>query len=138
MCMTTKLGWGYWLTERVSHLYIYMTLWSCGFARSHSKLKPLYLPYHNAYGHQTWQSGDYHKGPKSHNPKVTWFCEITWQTKTIISPLPQCLRPPNLAKLWVTMSGSYPYSHIIIWFIWSWRIHMINVKHLPGQNGYGH
>ena len=27
---------------------------------------------------------------------ITWSCEITWETKTIISPLAKCLWPPNL------------------------------------------
>ena len=35
-----------------------MTLWSSGFIRSHDKLKPLYLHYQRAYGHQTWQDGN--------------------------------------------------------------------------------
>ena len=35
---------------------------------------------------------------KSHDPFITWSCKITWQTKIIISPLPQCLWPPNLAR----------------------------------------
>ena len=26
---------------------------------------------------------------------ITWSSKITWQTKTIISPLPQCLKPQN-------------------------------------------
>ena len=33
----------------------------------------------------------YHEGVppiKSHDPLITWFSEITWQTKIIISPLP--------------------------------------------------
>ena len=28
-----------------------LTLWSGGLAQSRDKLKPLYLPYHTAYGH---------------------------------------------------------------------------------------
>ena len=27
---------------------------------------------------------------------ITWSSKITWQTKIIISPLPQCLKPQNL------------------------------------------
>ena len=34
-------------------------------------------------------------------PLVTWSCIITWQTKTTISLLPQCLRPPNFASWWL-------------------------------------
>ena len=26
---------------------------------------------------------------------ITWSSKIAWQTKTIISPLPQCLKPQN-------------------------------------------
>ena len=66
---------------------------ACGLARSRDKLKPLHL-YHNAYGHQTWQEGKLADGLlpiKPHDPSITWSCEITWQTKTIISPLPQFL-----------------------------------------------
>ena len=28
---------------------------------------------------------------KSHDSLITWSCGITWKTKTIISPIPQCL-----------------------------------------------
>ena len=35
-----------------------MTLWSCDLARSREKIKPLYLHYHNIYGHQTSKDGD--------------------------------------------------------------------------------
>ena len=35
-----------------------MTLWSRGLARSHDKLKPLYLYYYSPYGHQTWLDSD--------------------------------------------------------------------------------
>ena len=38
----------------------------------------------------------------SHDPLITWPCEITWQTKTIISQLPQCQCPPNLTRWWLT------------------------------------
>ena len=34
----------------------------------------------------------------------TWSCKITWQTKTIISSLPQCLWLPNLARWWLTLT----------------------------------
>ena len=36
-----------------------MTLKLCGLARSGEILKPSYLYYHNAYGHKTWQDGDF-------------------------------------------------------------------------------
>ena len=37
----------------------------------HDKLKPLYLHYHNAYGHQIWQV-------------ITWSCWITRQSNILI------------------------------------------------------
>ena len=40
----------------------------------------------------------YHKGLppiKSHDPLIMWSCEITWQTKNIISPPPDCLFSPT-------------------------------------------
>ena len=41
---------------------------------------------------------------KSYFPLITWSCQITWQTKTIISPLLRCLSPPNLTGVWVTIN----------------------------------
>ena len=32
---------------------------------------------------------------KLYQPLTTWSCKVTWQTKTIISPLALCLWPPN-------------------------------------------
>ena len=40
---------------------------------------------------------------KSHDPLITWYYQITWKTKTIISPIPQCLWPPNLLGWWLTL-----------------------------------
>ena len=45
---------------------------------------------------------------KLHGSLITWLCKITCQTETIISPPPQCLQPPNLAKLWLMLKGFYP------------------------------
>ena len=42
----------------------------------------------------------------SHDTLISLSCEITWQTKTIIFPIPQCLWPPNLVGCWLTLSGS--------------------------------
>ena len=38
---------------------------------------------------------------------VTWSCEITWPTKTILSPLPR-LWQWNFVGMWLTMSGFHP------------------------------
>ena len=39
---------------------------------------------------------------KSYDHLVTWSCETTWQTKSIISPLPHCLLPPNVVGWWLS------------------------------------
>ena len=46
---------------------------------------------------------------KSHNPLITWSCEITWQTESIIISTPECLRQPNLTGCWLALRGLYPY-----------------------------
>ena len=42
---------------------------------------------------------------KLHDSSIIWSREITWQPKIIISLLPQCLCPPNLASWWHAMKG---------------------------------
>ena len=100
-----------------------MTLWACGFVRSYDKLKSLYLHYHSVYGHKTWQMVIYLYGflpLKSHDLLIRWFCEITWQPKIIISPL-----PPNVESWWLrwvasTHNVNPPFSHVLL------RDHMRN------------
>ena len=83
--------------------------------RSRNKLKT-YLHFQSAIGHQAWQDGNLPWWTiKSHDPLITWFYEITWQTKTIISPLPQNLWPPNLTGWWLTLRGSYPWCYSTLW-----------------------
>ena len=53
-------------------------LWSCGIARSHDKLKSLYLHYHSGYSHQTWQISDLSWGTS--NNKVNYFDQIVLQS----------------------------------------------------------
>ena len=60
----------------------------------------------------------YHEGLPSiisHDLLITWSCEIIWQTKSIISPVPQYLWPQNLVGWWLTLRGSYRYSHLTFW-----------------------
>ena len=82
------------------------------FVRSLDKLKPLYFHWRSAYGHQTWKDGNLswwaptHKVTKTIN---TWSCKVSWQSKTIISPLPQLLWLPNLADWWFTLRSSYQF-----------------------------
>ena len=70
----------------------------------HLTTKIPYLYYHNVYDHQAWLGGDFSCGATIN--KVTWpFDDIPWQTKAIISLLPQSLWPPNLLVWWLTLGG---------------------------------
>ena len=56
---------------------------------------------------------------KSHGPFIIWSCEMKWQSKTITSPLQQCLWPPILTGSWLTLSNSYPkviqtFGHVVL------------------------
>ena len=52
-----------------------MTLQWPGRVKSRDNLKSLYLHYHSAYGHQTWQTGDLPWGASTHNDILT-FCLV--------------------------------------------------------------
>ena len=105
-----------------------MTLWSGALSKP---CEPeTYLHQQSAFGHQTWQDcnlplahsymtlGLRGIGNKTHldvllpinlyDPLITWSWKITWQAKTIISPLPH-------QKL--MLSGSY---HIVTWRFIRW------------------
>ena len=103
-----------------------MTSWSWGLARSHDKLKPLYLHYHSIHGLYTWQD--------NHLP---WEASINSQCRTqsffwaywtklkgikkgtegppswcgVLSEKMLHFWVPTLAKLRV----SYPHDHLIRW-----------------------
>ena len=110
--------------------------------RSRDKLKSLYLPYKVSMARKLGKTGTYLEGLlplKSHDAMITWSCEITWQTKTIISPLPQCLRPPNMAAWQLTWMGSYPYSHINLWFCGLAKsFDKLKLLNLHNHSAYGH
>ena len=96
-------GWQVIMME--SSLYSHMALWSHCFTRSCYKLKP-YLHYQNAFGPKRGRKMIYLEQIltiKSHGHIIMWSCEITWDTKIIIYPLPQCLWLPNLARWEYTM-----------------------------------
>ena len=93
--ITTKLG------RVVTYLEGFLPIKSRGLTRSHDRLKPLYLHYHNAYAFKIDRMVTYHESflrVKSNDPLVLWSsCRITRQSK-IISPLLQCFfLPANLA-----------------------------------------
>ena len=81
-----------------------LIIWSCEITRHIStttismatKLSRMVI-YHDCRLHIT-----------SNDHIITWFCEIRWQTKKIVSPQPQFLRPQNVAGWWLTLSDVYP------------------------------
>ena len=113
---------GWWLTMRGSHQYGRMTLWSRGLARSHDKIKYISVtsvPMAIKFGRRT----TYIEGllpMKLFDHLITWSYKITWQTKTIISPLPQCLWPPNFAPNFdlpwraTTHKVTQPFGHVVL------------------------
>ena len=79
--------------------------------------KSWYFHFYMTYDHQTWQDGNlpwWAPAYKHTWTLIMWSCKITWQTKIIISSLPQCLWPPNLASWWLAMRGFY-YHPLVTW-----------------------
>ena len=73
-----------------------------------------------------------------HDPPITWSCEITWNTKTIISPLSQWLRPRNLVGWWLILKGSNSHNVLITWSCKvTWQTKIIRSL-LPISSTYGH
>ena len=52
----------------------------------------------------------YHDGflPMLLHPLFTWSYEITWETRTTVSPPPLHLWPQNLTRWWLTLTAFYP------------------------------
>ena len=89
---------------------------SCGLARSCEKLKSLSLLLKSLWPRKLvgwWLTlNGFYPWPFTHDPLVTWSCEITWQTETVIYSLPHCLLPPNLPGWRLTLRGS---NHKVTW-----------------------
>ena len=66
------------------------------------------------------------------HPLVTWSYKITWEAKTIISPLPRYLWPQNRDLPWLPFAHKFkwPY-HLVLWD------HVANWRHLHYHNAYG-
>ena len=96
---------GRWLTLSGSHPQSYLNIDHLVLLNQVTNWKHYIFHYCIAYDHQTWQSCD---------SFITWSWEIMLQTKTTISPIPQCLWPPNLVGRWLTLSGSHPQSYLNI------------------------
>ena len=113
LSMATKLG------RMVTYLKKLLTikhlvLWSFGLARSRANknhISPTRLPMATKLG-RIIRYLIVLLPIKSLYILISWSCEITWQNKSIISPRPQWLWPPNLVEWWITLRGSYHYSHL--------------------------
>ena len=66
---------------------------------------------------------------KFHNTLTTWSCDITWQAKTIISPLSQCLWPQNLVEC--NLYWKAP-THKVTWG----PGHVVVQSHVTNKNHY--
>ena len=106
-------------------------------------LKASFLHHYRAYIRKTWQSEHLRWGAivclfpqflrstnfgrlvtyldgllpiKSHDPLITWSPEITWKTKTIISPMLRCLRAMGKVMTYHKgLSQVKPYDPFIMW-----------------------
>ena len=94
---------------KLDSMATYLTLWSSGFARSYDKLKPLYLHYHNAHGHQTWQGGGLPWGlPQLYITLWLYGLSRSYGKLKPLSPLPECLWPPNMVGWRLALMSFYP------------------------------
>ena len=62
-------------------------------------------------------------------PWIRWSFEITWKTKTTISPLLQSLWPQNLARWWLNLAA---FTCKVAWPC----IHVFFRDHVTNQNRY--
>ena len=107
-----------------------MTLWKRGFRRSRDKLRTFYPYYQSGYDHQTLLDGNLPTTvliaiilgkmvtylellmTKSYNILNAWFYKVT---KTILSQLPGCLWPANLAGCWLNLMNSPTHNSFMKW-----------------------
>ena len=115
--MTSKHGKVVTHCERLPHINSNSP---CVHERSCGKLKILYLHYHYAYCHKTYQDIDIlQEGPthKLDDPSISWLCGVTWQVKWVMSPLQKTHGNPTRrgADLkWETpiLKATWPFGHV--------------------------
>ena len=56
------------------------------------------------------------------DPLITWSCEITWQTRIIISPLPWSYIATKLGRVVTFLNGLVPIKLHGSWVTWSCKI----------------
>ena len=113
-CLWPPILAGWWLTLRCSYSLCYSILWSRGPERSRDNKNHYISTATTPLASKLDRGETYLKGVP-----LTWSSKITRQTKTIISPLPQCLWPSNLTRWWLTLSAFYhkvtwPYNHMVL------------------------
>ena len=136
--MATKLGRMVTYIDGLTPINLHQ-LWSRGLEASHGKLKSLYLYYHSAYDHWTWQAGDLPLEASTHNviPPLSLA-----RSRNKLKPL--YLHYHNIyghktrqcdELLWLpfTHKVKWPYNDLVLWD------HMTNKKYcvLHYRNGFG-
>ena len=72
-------------------------------------------------------------------PFRLWSCEITWQSEIIVSLVPQCLWPPNVASWWLAMRSFNSWCYSTLWSRNVARSHdKLKLLYLHYQNVLGH
>ena len=51
----------------------------------------------------------------SHDPLTTYSREVMWQIKSLMSPIPQNLWPPNLTGGWLMIRRIHAWCHMTLW-----------------------
>ena len=98
-----RLGFYIFIKNKFIHRFLCRSLvaLSAGsFAKSHFQVWSFVK---HLLWHQNYFGMDY---PPIFRPSDGVKCDITWQAKTIISPLPQCLWPWNMVVWWLIFKGS--------------------------------
>ena len=100
-----------------------MTLRLHGLARSHDKLKPLYLCYHRAYSHQTMHNCNLPWG--AHTNKVTHTSKVTqpFYHMALQDPVTNLvLIATKLGRVVTYLEGILPIKQHNPLITWSWKI----------------
>ena len=101
-----------------AHPWCHMTLWLPGHKRPLDNFKTRYFLFCKVHGHQTWHGSGLWSGNSSmisHDPLIMLSRGVTWQIKSLISPIAQDLWTLNLRGWWLTMRGTNPWRHMTLW-----------------------
>ena len=101
-------------------------IWSCCIGRSRGKLKPSYLHYHIASGHQPWQDGDLSLAVPTHTYSSIWSRGLARsRDKLNTSYLPyhntyghQTWQGPDTQWGAFTHKATWSFNHVVLWGTW--------------------